>query len=121
MDELNWHWIGMMLLVPLPVAAVIALPIWRRQEMILGNLVGTAVIFGTAFGLILLESIRLDQLRQRCFDQGFVVCWPIPSAFARYAIYASIGLVEVVALFLASLRVEKRARDRHYAPEWRSR
>ena len=121
MTELSWRWIGLMLVVPLPVAVVIALPIWRRHEMILGNLAGTAVIFGMAFGLILIESARLDELRRSCFEHGFIVCWPTPSAFARYAIYASIGLVEVVTLFLASLKVESRARDRNYAPEWRSR
>jgi hypothetical protein len=120
-NELSWPWIGLMVLVPLPIAVAVAVPVWRRHEMILGNLAGTAVIFGTAFALILIESVRLDQLRQRCFDQGFVVCWPTPSAFARYAIYASIGLVEVVTLFLASLKVEGRARDRRYAPEWRSK
>ena len=37
----------------------------------------------------------------------------------RYAIYAAIGFVEVVAVFMASLSVERRIRNRHYAPEWR--
>jgi hypothetical protein len=37
----------------------------------------------------------------------------------RYAIYASIGLVEALALFLISLTVERRLRERAYAPEWR--
>jgi hypothetical protein len=27
-------------------------------------------------------------------------------------------MIEVMALFLASLRVEKRIRQRHYAPAW---
>ena len=37
----------------------------------------------------------------------------------RYAVYAGIGFVEVVALFMVSLTVERRMRNRHYAPEWR--
>jgi len=43
----------------------------------------------------------------------------VPSAFTRFAIYAFIGLTEVIALFSLSIVVEDRARRRHYAPEWR--
>ena len=121
MSGLNWGWIGLMALVPMPVSVLVAVPIWRRQEMILGNLAGTAVIFGAALALILRESLELDILRQGCFDAGFVVCWPTPGAFIRYAIYAFIGLIDVIALFMVSLRVEQARRDRGYAPEWRSR
>ena len=42
-----------------------------------------------------------------------------PSAFARFAIYAGIGMSEVFALFTYSLRVEERMRRQGYAPEWR--
>ena len=47
--------------------------------------------------------------------RGFV-CWPEPSAFARYAIYAVIGLLEVFGLFTFSLDVEKRIRNRGSRP-----
>jgi hypothetical protein len=43
----------------------------------------------------------------------------VPSAFARYAIYTGIGMIEVFALFAWSLKVETRIRNRAYAPEWR--
>ena len=43
----------------------------------------------------------------------------IQRAFTRFAIYAFIGLTEVIALFSLSIVVEDRARRRHYAPEWR--
>jgi len=42
-----------------------------------------------------------------------------PANFVRYAIYAGIGFLEVIALFLVSLTVEQRIRNRRYAPEWR--
>jgi hypothetical protein len=119
MNELSWGWIAVMLVAPLPLAALIALPVWRRREMILGNVAGTVVIFGTALALIFRESAALDVLRQACFDAGGIVCWPTPSAFTRYAIYASIGLAEVLVLFVASLSFERRERERDYAPEWR--
>ena len=105
---------------PFLLGLLVAFPIWRTEQMILGNLAGTAVIFGAALALILRESVEIDLVNRRCLDAGFT-CWPDPSAFMRHAIYAFIGLIEVIALFTSSLRVEKRMRNRQYAPEWRSR
>ena len=119
MNDLSWRWIAIMVIVPLPVAMLAASPVWRRRETILGNILGSVLIFGTAFALIFRESVVLDAARQSCFAAGGVVCWPTPSAFVRYAIYASIGLAEVIALFVTSLGVERRMRERDYAPEWR--
>jgi len=119
MAGLSWPWIAVMTFVPLPLGVLLAAPVWRRKEMILGNVAGSVVIFGTAFALIFRESAMLDVLRQQCFAAGGIICWPTPSAFARYAIYAGIGLAEVLILFVVSLSVERRIRERGYAPEWR--
>jgi hypothetical protein len=100
------------------LGTLLAIVFWRKKEFVLGNIAGTAVIFGFAIALVLRESSTLDAVTKRCLDAGYT-CWPQPSAFTRYAIDASIGLVEVIALFLASLRVERRIRERGYAPEWR--
>ena len=116
-NGLNWPWIALMCAGPFPVAVTVAALLWRRNEPILGNLAGSVVIFGCALGFILRESVVLDRLTQQCLDAGFT-CWPQPSAFSRYAIYATIGLLEVIVLFLVSLNVERRMRRRHYAPEW---
>ncbi|MGH8639063.1 MAG: hypothetical protein ACREUZ_18165, partial [Burkholderiales bacterium] len=62
--------------------------------------------------------VEVDVLTQQCLDAG-MVCWPEPSAFTRFAIYAFIGLVEVFALFTISLVFEERVRRRGYAREWR--
>ena len=104
--------------VPPVVGVLVAIPIWRTKQMILGNLAGTAVIFGSAMAMIVRESIEIDRVTRQCLDAGFT-CWPNPTAFTRYAIYATIGLVEVFALFYASLKVEEAIRRRGYAPEWR--
>jgi len=114
---LSWPWMGLMCTVPLPLAVALATFLWRRNEPILGNLAGTLVIFGFALGFISRESMALHRLTRQCLDAGFT-CWPEPSAFSRFAIYAAIGLLEVIALFLVSLNVERRMRRRHYAPEW---
>jgi hypothetical protein len=107
-----------MVVVPPLVAPLVAYAIWRRGETILGNLAGATVILGTALALILRESVEVDRVTRACLDAGYT-CWPVPSAFARYAVYASIGFVQVAALFMASLSVERRLRNRRYAPEWR--
>lgn len=120
MEQLNWVGIATMLLAPLPLGILIALPLWRKQEGMLGNLAGAALIFGTAIVLILKESSESDALASRCLEAGLTDCFSPGGSFARFAIYAFIGLAEVIALFLISLNVEKRVRNRDVAPEWRS-
>jgi hypothetical protein len=117
-NGLNWGWIALMATVPFLLGVLVALPIWWTRQMILGNLAGTAVIFGAAIALIMREWAEIERLAQECADAEFT-CFPDPSAFTRFAIYASIGLIEVFALFTVSLRVEEHLRRRTYAPEWR--
>ena len=100
------------------LGVLLAYPCWRKTEIILGNLAGTAIILGFALALIFRESAEVDRVTRACLDAGYT-CWPVPSAFARYAIYAAMGFLEVVALFMASLSVEQRIRNRRYSPEWR--
>src|SRR5260221_496612 len=107
-----------MLTAPPAAGVLMAWVFWRKSEMILGNLVGTIVIFGAAVALIIRESVELNIAIAQCLDAGYT-CWPVPSAFVRYSIYAFIGLAEVIALFNWSLRIEARMRNRLYAPEWR--
>ena len=103
---------------PALLGLLAAYPCWRQRQPILGNIAGSAVIFGTALGLILRESAELDRLGRACMDAGYY-CFPSPSAFSRYAIYAFIALFEVFALFTISLRVEQKIRRSGYDPEWR--
>jgi hypothetical protein len=118
MTDLSWRWIAVLLVAAPPAGALVAYPIWRAGQTILGNLAATAVIFGAALALILRESVEIDQATRACLDAGYT-CWPDPSAFTRYAVYAFIALLEVCGVFLWSLRVERQIRDRRYAPEWR--
>jgi len=116
--NLNWLWISFALTVP-PIAGVlVAYPVWRMGQPIFGNLMGAVIIFGSAIALIMREHVELDRVVQACLDRG-TTCWPEPSAFTRFAIYAFIGLIEVIGVFLLSLKVETNLRRRLYAPEWR--
>jgi hypothetical protein len=117
-NGLSWLWIGVMATAPFVLGALVAYPVWRTQEYILGNLAGAAIIIATAFALIFRESAEVDRVTRACLADNYT-CWPVPSAFVRYAIYAGIGMIEVIVLFLWSLRVEQAIRNRNYAPEWR--
>ena len=116
--ELNWFWIVMAATVPMLLGLAVAWPIWLSGQPILGNIAGSIIIFGAAIGFIMREHAELDRLVQACIDAG-TTCWPTPSAFTRFAIYAFIALADVIALFTISISVEARRRRRHYAPEWR--
>lgn len=118
MSGLNWYWIALALTIPPVLAAPIAFPIWLKGQPILGNIAGTIVIFGSAVACIMREHVELERITMACLNRG-VTCWPDPSAFTRYAIYAFIALFEVIVLFSVSLTVERRVRRRGYDPEWR--
>ena len=118
MANLRWVWIAFELTITPAVGLLVALPFWRKGGMIFGNIAGTAIIFGSAFALIMREYVEIDRMVHACLEDG-IVCFPEPSAFTRFAIYAFIGLAEVFALFTLSLRAEKKRRDQDYAPEWR--
>ena len=118
MSQLNWFWIGIALTAPFAAGALVAFPFWRGAQPIFGNIVGSVVIFGAGVGFIMREHVELDRLVQGCLDRG-TTCWPDPSPFTRYAIYAFIALFEVMVLFTVSIRVESARRRQQYAPEWR--
>ena len=117
-NGLNWYGISVMATVPLAVGLLLAYLFWRRGDSIFGNLAGTGVSFTAAFAMIWREHLELDRIVQQCIDTG-IPCWPEPSAFTRFAIYAFIALFQVFIVFSVSLRVEERMRRRDYAPEWR--
>jgi hypothetical protein len=116
--ELSWNWIALGLTAPPIVGLLLAIPLWRRDQYIFGNIAGTVVIFASALALIFREYVEIDLVTTACLDAG-TTCFPEPSAFTRFAIYASICLLEIFALFTVSLGVERRRRRREYAPEWR--
>lgn len=115
---LNWAWIALGLVVPPVLAVAAAIPLWRREQFILGNIAGTVLIFASALALIFREYVEIDLVTTACLEAG-TTCFPEPSAFTRFAIYASGGLLEIFGLFALSLSVEQRRRRRGYAPEWR--
>src|SRR6476620_11015362 len=82
---LNWYWIALELTLAPAAGLLLAYPLWRKGQAILGNIAGTVAIFGTAIGLIFREYAVLDRATQACLEAGYT-CWPNPSAFTRFAI-----------------------------------
>lgn len=118
MKGLYWNWIALGATVPAVVSVMVAYPFWRKNQGTFGCIVGSVVIFGTAIALIMREYLEIDRVTKVCLDAG-TMCWPEPSPFARFAVYAFVGLIEVILLFALSIKVEERIRSRDYAPEWR--
>lgn len=118
MNGLNWYWIGLGATVPPLVGLLVAFPFWWKEQPIFGNIAGTAVIFGAAFALIMREHMQIERVVNACLDAG-LPCFPTPPAFTRFAVYAFVALIEVIALFTLSLKVEHKRRRRGYSPEWR--
>ena len=117
-DHLQWEWIAVMSLAPWPVGLLLAWVVWRTGQIILGNLAGAAVIFGAAIAMIGREHAALQTAVKACLDAN-TTCWPTPSAFTRFAIYAGIALVEVFLVFWFSTTYEHYRGEQLYAPEWR--
>ena len=115
---LDWFWIGIAATVPLAGGLLVAWPIWLWKQPILGNIAGSIVAFGFGIAMIMRERTALDLAVNACIEAG-ETCWPEPSAFTRFAIYAFISLAQVIAIFTISVSVESRERRKRYAPEWR--
>jgi hypothetical protein len=114
---LNWDWIALGLTVPPVLGLLAAIPLWRKDYYIFGNIAGTVLIFASALALIFREYVEIDIAMTACFAED-TICFPQPSAFTRFGIYAAIGLIEIFVLFALSLNVERRRRRRGYAREW---
>ena len=116
--DLNWYWLTVAATLPMLGGLLLAWAVWLTGQTLLGNIAGSIIIFGAAVGLIMREHAELDLVVQACIEQG-TTCWPSPSAFTRFALYAFIALAQVIALFTISVSVESRQRRKRYAPEWR--
>jgi hypothetical protein len=117
-NGLDWFWIGIAATAPLVAGLLLAWPIWLWKQPILGNIAGSIVAFGFGIAMIMRERTALDLAVNACIEAG-ETCWPDPSAFTRFAIYAFISLAQVIAIFTISVSVESRERRKRYAPEWR--
>src|SRR5258708_34711704 len=106
MQQLNWRWIAVSLVVPPLVGGLLALPFWLKGQAIFGTIFGTVVIFAAAFALIMREHIELHRLIQPSLDGGEQACSPAPTPLTRLAVYTFLTLFQAIALFSLSLPVD---------------
>jgi len=113
-------WLGVAGTLPIALGLLVAWPLWTRRQEAIGNIAGATLIFMVTIGMITREWLSLEQVRiAKCPDPD-TFCPPDPGNFTKFAIYGFIGLAQVFALFMISLNVERRIRNRGVAPEWRS-
>ena len=119
MNGLNWHWIALELTVAPMVGVLVALPLWLNEQPIFGNIAGTIVIFGTAFGLILREHMQIEAMVEASASTTAFRAFRIRTRSRASPSTPSSRCSKSFCLFLYSLRVERKIRRRGYDPQWR--
>jgi hypothetical protein len=115
----NWLWLAVAATVPLAFGFLIAWPFWRKGMTTFGSSVGAGIIFMAGAALIGREFTELERLTEQCLAETGFECVFKPSAFARFAVYAGIALVEVFILFDASIAADRRHYRKHFPSEWK--
>ena len=68
MNGLSWGWIALMVTAPPIAGLLVAYPCWKKSQPILGNLAGTAVIFGAALALFMASLSVEEKVRRSGYD-----------------------------------------------------
>jgi len=113
---MRWWPIALAIALPTIAALLVARLFWRTDSTV-GNIIGSAVIAIAMIGFIAREYTDLDQQRRACLARQ-QACAARPQDFNRYAVYASIGFVEVIAVYTVGLWFEERVRRRGRSADW---
>ena len=116
---MNWFWLAVAATAPLALGFLIAWPFWRKGMTTFGSSVGAGMIFMAGAALIGREFTELERLTEQCLAETGFECVFKPSAFARFAVYAGIALVQVFILFDASIAADRRHYRKHFPSEWK--
>lgn len=99
--DLNWCRIAVSFVIPTLIGLVVARLLWRREDTMMGNVVGAGVSLLVLLLFFAGEYVEITR---------FQIAWTgVPykvrlGYFNRYAIYAFIGFVDVAIVFLMGLR-----------------
>ena len=116
---MNWFWIGVAATAPLALGFLISWPFWRKGMTTFGASVGAGFIFLAGAALIGREFTEMERMTEECLAATGFDCVFTPSAFARFAVYACIALVQVFILFDASIAADKRHYRRQFPSDWK--
>jgi hypothetical protein len=93
----------------LPTAAglVVAWPLWRWKQFIVGNAVGAGVAFALTIGLIGVSYVTQQHENEQC-AAGLIHCVSRVNAHVPFLLYALLGVVDACAIFWIGLLAEER-------------
>lgn len=116
---MNWFWIAVAATVPLAAGFLVSWPFWRKGLTTFGASVGAGLIFMIGAAFIAREFAELERLTEQCLAETGFECVFKPSAFARFAVYAAIALVQVFILFDASIAADRRNYRKRFPSDWK--
>src|SRR5450830_804846 len=108
-------WPTIAVVVPTLLGLLAAWLFWRRRQMVIGNTVGSGVVFVAILLTIGREYVAQERLMQLC-RQGLVRC--TRDGYMAFLVFACIAFIDVGVIFWVSLIVEERARQTKNYSDW---
>jgi len=98
---------AVLVLLPVALAALVALPFWWRRRILIGNALGSALI-GVWMIVIIIQRFSVYFVAPSADAVGILTPLLVP---------AVLGWVDVLILFFISGAVEERAKRRYINPD----
>ena len=116
---MNWTRMAQALMLPMLVVVPIAGLCWAKGRLLSATILGSGIFF---IGFIVFAGVEYSEAvsyRVWC-EATNTPCPPSrPSDFTRIVAFGAVAMLQVMALFLFSERIEQRIRDRGVDPAWR--
>jgi len=109
----DWTIIAIAIVVPLPVAGLGAWLCWRKNQLDVGNVVGSGIIFFIAICCFGAELVRVLKTTTACEAAG-IPCVMSPSPLVRFMVFGVIAFLQVAVLYIVSFRFQERAQRHAY-------
>lgn len=102
-------------IVPTLLGLAAAWLFWRRRQMVIGNTIGSGVVFAAILFVMGREYVAQHRLMQLC-QQGLAKC--PRDGYLAFLVFACIAFIDVGVIFWISLTVEERARQSTNYSDW---
>lgn len=101
--------------VPTMLGLVAAWVFWRRRQMVIGNTVGSGVVFAAILFAMGREYVAQERLMRLCQQR----LGPCPrDGYMAFLVFACIAFIDVGVIFWVSLNVEERSRRTNNYSDW---
>ena len=109
--SVNWGRMVLALVVPFLIGTIVAIPLWRKTDAVVGSAVGAALNFVLSMLFFAREFIEIASFGLAC-EMAKIPCRVVLGEFTRGAIYAAISFVNAAGIFSLGLVVSERRRAR---------